>query len=103
DADITEISEIIRKYRYSRYPVYQKVKNNIVKIITLKDLLFFPQINYRSPLFVKENTPITEAFSEMRKKGEHLAIVIDKNEKALGIITLEDIVEEMVGEIRREG
>ncbi|MEO0134044.1 MAG: CBS domain-containing protein [candidate division WOR-3 bacterium] len=44
-----------------------------------------------------------EVFSLMRKKGEHLAVVVDKNKKAVGIITLEDIIEEMVGEIRREG
>lgn len=103
DVDISKILEIIKKYRYSRYPIYQNNKNNIIKIITLKDLLFFPQIKYRSPLFVNETLRITEVFSEMRKKREHLAIVVDKNNKPIGIVTLEDIVEEMVGEIRREG
>ncbi|MEO0089407.1 MAG: CNNM domain-containing protein [candidate division WOR-3 bacterium] len=103
DADISKISETIRKYRYSRYPIYQDNKNNIIKIITLKDLLFSPQIKYRAPLLVHENSRITEVFSEMRKKREHLAIVVDKNNKAIGIVTLEDIIEEMVGEIRREG
>lgn len=100
---ITKIWEVIRKYRYSRYPVYQDVKGNIIKVITLKDLLFFPNIRYRSPLFVNENLRIMEAFSEMRKRGEHLAVVVDKNNKVIGIATLEDIIEEMVGEIRREG
>ncbi len=103
DADISKILEIMKEYRYSRYPIYQNNKNNIIKIITLKDLLFFPQIKYRSPLFVQETLRITEVFSEMRKKREHLAIVIDKNNKPMGIVTLEDIIEEMVGEIRREG
>lgn len=103
NAEIAEILEVIKKYRYSRYPLYQNSKNNITKIITLKDLLFFPQIKYRSPLLVNENLRITEVFSEMRKKGEHLAVVVDKDNKIIGIVTLEDIIEEMVGEIRREG
>ncbi|MEO0096521.1 MAG: CNNM domain-containing protein [candidate division WOR-3 bacterium] len=103
DADISKILEVIRKYRYSRYPIYQDSKNNVIKIITLKDLLFSPQIKYRSPLFVQETLRITEVFSEMRKKREHLAVVVDKNNKTIGIVTLEDIIEEMVGEIRREG
>ncbi|MEO0087185.1 MAG: CNNM domain-containing protein [candidate division WOR-3 bacterium] len=103
DSDLTEIADTIKKYRYSRYPIYQGTKNNLIKIITLKDLLFFPEIRYRLPLFVEENHNIIEVFSLMRKKGEHLAVVVDKNKKAVGIITLEDIIEEMVGEIRREG
>ncbi len=103
NAKLDEILEVLKKYRFSRYPVYRGSKNNIIKVITLKDLLFLPEIKYRSPLFVNENQRITEVFSEMRKKEEHLAVVIDRKNKVVGIVTLEDIIEEMVGEIRREG
>jgi putative hemolysin len=103
NANPYEILEVLKKYRFSRYPVYQGNKNNIIKVITLKDLLFLPELKYRPPLYVNENQGITEVFSEMRKKGEHLAVVVNRKNRVVGIVTLEDIIEEMVGEIRREG
>jgi CBS domain containing-hemolysin-like protein len=99
------IYHILKEYGYSRYPIYEKRKDNIIGVIHAKDFLFYPSLKIREPYFVFEEKRIKEVFAEMRRgqdKGIHLAVVLDRNKKAVGILTLEDILEEIVGEIRSE-
>ncbi|MEO0100927.1 MAG: CNNM domain-containing protein [candidate division WOR-3 bacterium] len=105
DADPAAIYHILREYGYSRYPIYRKKKENIVGLLHAKDFLSYPDLKMRTPYFVSEDKKLKDVFSEMRRgkdKGLHLAVVLDKNKRTIGILTLEDILEEIVGEIRSE-
>jgi Mg2+/Co2+ transporter CorB len=103
------IKKIIEKYRFSRYPVFRKKSGNIIGIVHIKDLLVAERrkkvdINkiLRRPYFVKSEEKAMPVLKAMSKRGEHLAIVQNENKKVIGIITLEDLLEEVVGEIRSE-
>ena len=96
--------ETIRNARdkiYTRIPVYDKVVENIIGIFNIKDYFYTDQIVLRTPLFVNLNERGVAIFSLMKQKGEHMAIVRDGS-RVLGIVTLEDLIEELVGEIRDE-
>lgn len=105
--DLKQIKKIIEKYRFSRYPIYQKNMDNIVAIVHIKDMLTkagnlkMTDI-FRKPYFVRSNEKATLVLKAMRQKGEHLAIVQNEQNQTVGIITLEDLIEEVVGEIRSE-
>ncbi len=105
DATPEAFYHILREYGYSRYPVYEGKKENVIGVLHAKDFLSYPNLRIRPPYFVSEEMKIKDVFSEMRRgkdKGVHLAVVRDKTGKAIGILTLEDILEEIVGEIRSE-
>lgn len=87
---------------YTRIPVYAGRKNNIVGIFNIKDYLYSEQITLRDPFFVKTDERCMTFFLIMKQKGEHLAIVTDQDNRHVGIVTLEDLIEELVGEIRDE-
>jgi CBS domain containing-hemolysin-like protein len=99
---LTNLREEITKCGFSRYPVYRGNPENITGVIHTKDLLFLPYQRIRRAYFVSKNARAMEVLSEMRHRGEHLAIVKDEQDKTYGIITLEDLIEELVGEIRSE-
>lgn len=102
DASLKEITRIMTQTGFSRYPVYKGNRTNITGFITTKDLLFLPKHRIHKPDFVKEDARAIEVLSQMREKGCHIAIVLDENNRAKGIVTLEDLIEELVGEIRSE-
>ena len=96
---------------HSRVPVYEDTIDNVIGLLYAKDLLKIrfndgdePQIrNYLRPAyFVPESKKVDDLLAEMQAKGVHLAIVVDEYGGMAGIVTLEDIVEEIVGEIRDE-
>lgn len=94
---------------YSRIPVYKESFDNVIGILYLKDLLpFIDRKNYdwkkllRKPFFVPENKKIDDLLKEFQRKKVHLAIVVDEYGGTSGIVTLEDILEEIVGEITDE-
>lgn len=105
EKELQEIDE----YKYSRIPVYEESIDDIKGILYVKDLLKEFTHNQdkknniedliREPYFVSENKPINELFKELQKKKNHIAIVIDEYGGTAGLITLEDIVEEIVGNI----
>lgn len=99
---LLNLCDEIKKCGFSRYPVYKGSPENITGVIHTKDLLFLPYQRIRRAFIVSENTRAMEVLSEMKRKGEHLAIVKDQNDKISGIVTLEDLIEELVGEIRSE-
>lgn len=101
---------LIRESRHSRFPVYQGGMDNIVGIIHSKDVLLATQQPgefaleriMRPPYFVPDSKRIETLLQSFRRRHAHLAVVVDEYGGVEGIVTLEDIVEEIVGEIQDE-
>lgn len=102
-----DILQKIREYKYSRLPVYADTLDNIIGILHvrrfLKSCLKEDDRDIRSamlqPHYATQETPIDHLLQEMSNKKSHMCIVRDGFEKAIGIVTVEDILEELVGEI----
>ena len=104
-----ELIDIFREDRFTRLPVYEDTQDNIVGIINMKDLLLYdPDERFdirsflRKPHFTYEYKDISELLVEMRESTFNIAIVLDEYGEMTGLITLEDILEEIVGEIHDE-
>ncbi len=105
-----EIVELFSKDKYSRMPVYSDSRDYVLGIVNLKDIFFYQGSEedfhikdvMREPYFTYEYKKTTELLKEMRKNYVSLAIVIDEYGTTTGLITLEDLLEEIVGEIRDE-
>ena len=104
-----EVLTKILKHGYSRNPVYKDSIDNIVGVLYAKDLLGFLdnkdfkwQELLREPFFVPENKKLDDLLVEFRERKNHLAIVVDEYGGTSGIVTLEDVIEEIVGEINDE-
>ena len=104
-----DIINLITSEGYSRIPVYQDDIDNVVGILYIKDLLpyidksaFKWQSLMREPYFVPENKKLDDLLNEFKAKKNHLAIVVDEYGGTSGLITLEDIIEEIVGDISDE-
>ena len=105
-----KVQSIIIESGYSRIPVYNDTPDTITGILYIKDLLpylseddnFDWEKLVRQPFFVPENKPINDLMQEFQEKKIHLAVVVDEYGGTSGIITLEDIIEEIVGEINDE-
>jgi putative hemolysin len=102
--------DIIKNEKHSRYPVYSKTVDNIIGFIHAKDLLRIkpknPDFSIRSlirkPALVYADNNALSVFLLLKKNKIHIAVVKDRNEKTAGIITMEDILEELFGEIMDE-
>lgn len=102
------IPEIIEN-GYSRIPVYNENIDNVVGILYVKDLLpYLEETNFnwrtllREPYFVPENKKLDDLLNDFKDKKNHLAIVVDEYGGTSGLISLEDIIEEIVGDISDE-
>ena len=104
-----ELIKQVRQNRYSRIPVFDETIDNVAGVIYLKDL--FPHLNkqsfdwttlIREPYFIPENKKLDDLLKEFQKLKNHMAIVVDEYGGNSGIITLNDVVEEIVGEINDE-
>lgn len=107
----TQVVELIRNTGYSRIPVYEASQDNIKGILYSKDLLayvgeraddFAWQSLLRKPYFVPESRMIDDLLEDFRSKHIHIAVVVDEYGGTQGIVTLEDIIEEIVGDIDDE-
>ncbi|RXT03872.1 hemolysin family protein [Ammoniphilus sp. CFH 90114] len=104
---IEEIKHVFFKERYSRIPVYEGDIDNVIGILSERDffseLLQHPEVDIRSlirkPMFVVKSMKISSLLPELQKSKVHMSIVIDEYGGTSGLITLEDILEELVGEI----
>lgn len=104
-----EMIKIFRKEKFTRIPIYQDTTDNVIGIINMKDLLLynpdhiFDIRNFlRSAYYTYENKRISELMMEMKKTSVNIAIVLDEYGVTSGLITLEDLLEEIVGEIHDE-
>lgn len=106
----SRVQKIIVESGYSRIPVYDETPDSITGVLYIKDLLPYlsedDTFNWeklvRPPFFIPENKPINDLMQEFQEKKIHMAVVVDEYGGTSGIITLEDIIEEIVGEINDE-
>jgi len=103
NAGLNEVLAVLREFGYSRIPVYQGDVANITGVIVVKDLLSAPAWRVRKIPRVNEGDRAMEVLRLMQRHGEHLAVVENADHHVTGIVSLEDLVEELVGEIRSEG
>lgn len=112
DASFQELVDLFQKEGYSRLPVYGDNRESVIGIVYLKDLFFYQNqkkntpfhVRYimREPFFVYEFQKTSSIMAEMRNRFVSLAIVLDEYASAVGLITTEDLIEEIVGDIRDE-
>ncbi len=103
------IEELTEDFRYSRVPVYDETIDEIKGVVYVKDILLSTKNKnvkvknlIKEPYFVPETKPVNELFEELRKNRKQIAIVVDEYGGTAGIVTMEDILEEIVGEIYDE-
>jgi CBS domain containing-hemolysin-like protein len=104
-----EVWRIIREERYSRYPVYRHSLDDVVGVFLAKDLWLnegakpFNLAEYtREPLYVPDSRPAEKVLDDLRKTRAHMAVVLDEYGGTAGIITMEDLIEEVIGDIADE-
>lgn len=109
DSTYDEIISVFREYKYTRLPVYEDSVDNVVGIINVKDLLlcdnkseFSVKSILRKPYYTYEFKKTSELMEELKKTSNNFTVVIDEYGSTVGMITLEDLLEEIVGEIRDE-
>ena len=109
DAPYDELLETVIRTAHSRFPVYEGTPDNIIGMLMAKDLIKLqraPELKLRALLrpavFVPESKGLTELLREFRSNRNHMAIVIDEFGQTAGLITIEDVLEEIVGEIEDE-
>jgi len=109
DATLPELRELFREQQYSRIPAYGENLDNIIGIVFVKDLVSLPPGTepplttlIRQAYFVPESKRVSELLKELQRKQAHMAIVVDEYGGTAGLVTVEDLLEEIVGEIRDE-
>jgi len=109
EATLTDIITLIVQSGHSRIPIYQESVDNIIGILHAKDLLSYwcsETADFREmmrpPYFIPETKKISEVLKDLRDKKSHMAIVIDEYGGTAGILTLEDIIEEIIGDVMDE-
>ncbi|OLC00336.1 MAG: HlyC/CorC family transporter [Chloroflexi bacterium] len=112
DVQLREIVKLFKQYRHTRMPVYENDIDHVIGLIHTKDLLLFYTLSssekfdidqmLRPIEFTPEQKKVDELLNEMRLKKQHMEIVVDEYGGTAGLVTLEDLLEEIVGEIRDE-
>jgi CBS domain containing-hemolysin-like protein len=104
-----DIIQLFKENKYTRFPIYDGSTDNVVGILNIKDLFmcdtgdgFNMRDVMREPYFTYEHRHISKLFEDLRSSSNTISIVIDEYGSTVGLITLEDLVEEIVGEIRDE-
>jgi putative hemolysin len=111
DATLAELRALVREQEYSRFPVYRDSLDNIVGIVVVKDLISLEEAAgasrpisaiLRPAYFVPETKRVAELLKEFQRRQVQLAVVVDEYGGTAGLVTMEDLLEEIVGEIRDE-
>ena len=109
NSTLEEVMEVFRQEKYTRYPVFEETTDNVIGIVNIKDLILqeqdaaFELRDYlREPMYTYEFKKTAELMVELRKTLNNIAIVLDEYGATAGLITMEDMLEEIVGEIRDE-
>jgi putative hemolysin len=109
-ASFEEILSSVEATRYSRFPVYQGVLDNVIGILHAKDLMPFLKYpktfrltqSLRKPVFIPDTAPLDNSVQMLQNAQTHLGVVVDEHGGVEGIVTLEDLIEQIVGEIQDE-
>ena len=108
-ASLTELRDLFREQQYSRMPVYRDSLDNIIGVVFVKDLVALPPgteppltVLMRSAHFVPATKRASKLLGELQGRQVHMAIVVDEYGGTAGLVTVEDLLEEIVGEIRDE-
>ncbi len=111
-ASLKEFLDLVREHRFSRYPVYKESIDQVTGVAIVKDLLDYVEDGQldrvrveaiaHEPYFVPESMSVWDLLVELRKRKFHMAIVVDEFGGTAGLVTLEDIIEEIVGDIYDE-
>ena len=109
EATEQEVWEVLRRERYSRYPVYRESLDDVVGVFLAKDLWLhsgdapFNLADFvREPMYVPDSRPAERVLDDLRRTRAHMAVVLDEYGGTAGIVTMEDLVEEVVGDIADE-
>lgn len=110
ESSYDEVMDIIKNEQFSRIPVYNQTIDNIIGVLNIKDLATIENLRegfniskyIRVPFYTFEFKKIIELFKEMKKTRNHIAIVLDEYGGTVGLVTIEDLLEEIVGEIEDE-
>src|SRR2546423_4983562 len=109
EATEEEVWEVLRRERYSRYPVYRESLDDVIGVFLAKDLWLhsgdapFNLADFvREPMYVPDSRPAERVLDDLRKTRAHMAVVLDEYGGTAGIVTMEDLVEEVVGDISDE-
>jgi CBS domain containing-hemolysin-like protein len=109
DATADDVRQLVRAERYSRYPVYQESLDDVIGVFLAKDLWLYDSAkpfalseHVRSTVYVPDNRPAERVLDDLRKRRAHMAIVLDEYAGTAGILTLEDLIEEVIGDINDE-
>ena len=109
DASYEEFKDIYNEYHFTRYPVCRESMDSVIGVINIKDIVFFDESKefnvrdyLREPHFTFEHKQIDDLLEEMKEASVNIMFVLDEYGSISGMITLEDILEEIVGEIRDE-
>lgn len=110
NATINDSLELFNKHKFTRLPVYEKAKDNIIGMVHLKDIFILLSHKKEKPLrelvrpilFVPDSMKINQLLRQFREQHMHMAIVLNEHGGMVGLITLEDLLEEIVGEISDE-
>ena len=112
NTSIAEAFDLFIRHQYSRMPIYEDHQDNVIGMIYLKDIFPLMAVGVqqrkslrdiiRPILFVPESMRVTQLLKEFKLKSMHIALVINEHGTLIGLVTLEDILEEIVGEIRDE-
>ncbi len=109
NATYQETLELYKENKYTRYPVYDETTDTVIGMVNVKDLLIYEDKEHfnarnvlRSVLFTHEHKKTSDLLLEMRKSSTNLAIVLDEYGVTAGMVTVEDLLEEIVGDIRDE-
>ena len=110
DISYDALRDVFKEHMYSRLPVYEDTKDNVLGIVTLKDFFIYEGDKetfkitelLREPYFTYEYQKTSDLLIQMRENSINISIVLDEYGATAGIITLEDLIEEIVGEIRDE-
>lgn len=110
DDPVDQVLRIVHSAEFSRFPVYRETLDNILGLIHTKDIIpylvdgkiFEMSEILRKPIFVPEVAPVENVLLQMQEEAQHMAFVVDEFGNMEGIVTLEDIIEEIVGEIQDE-
>ena len=110
ESSYDEVMDVIKNEQFSRIPVYNQTIDNIIGVLNIKDLATIEDLRkdfniskyIRDPFYTFEFKKIVELFNEMKKTRNQIAIVLDEYGGTVGLVTIEDLVEEIVGEIEDE-